>query len=924
MKGSAQRRAKINISGGVMRLIKMLDEKKGSTLEEPLKPLHGLKEENSIKLGMKEQVAITLADIAHDNADMQDVIIQAGGVPPLLAFIRMGSQLGQEHAARAIWHLAALTESQQDLVQCNAIPDLVQLLKTGSPKAQEMAAAGISDLALGAVQALQTEKSLAAALERERKRAEDAEKRRLAGERRRRPSVVQARMEGVTLIDSQESSRAASPAGAAGAPGSAAEGEEGAEAERLERMRSRADDHSDKPSRPESRASNAEGSRKASARSNEEEERSESPQGKKKGHNRLIAIAEAGGIMPLVTLLTTGTTQARENAAGALWHLALEESNQSAIAKCNGISPLVTILDDGTEQAHKHAADALARLAISNADNQAQIAKHCVALLSNPSTGAQQRSAQVLRDLAGVERDSPVVIVNAGAISPLVTLLTSGAPEVKEEAASALSTLSFNSPSTQLAIASGLVVLVGAGSAEAQEHVTQLLLRLAHDPDNCVAIAKAGAIQRLVVQLRGGGRTSVKGQELAAAVLSHLSALDECIKGIAAANGIRPLVMMLSSGTPPAQAYAAAVISNMARAGARNQKQIISEGGINPLVALLSKENRAKTKAEAAGALLCLAAGSPPTQKAVTEAGAIKPLVALLIEEDDHARKKAAGAIAALASGSPENQDAVEKNKGIGKFVGLLKPNMHDEVNAESAAALAVLAKDHPKNQDKVAAAGGIEPLVALLKGSGNVHSKEEAASALWSLSSQHYANQVAIADAEGIPSLVAVLGLGSVRAQDQAAGALASLALDNTKNELSIAELIVTFLDSDDKQASAKAARAISRLARAHPANQRSIAMAGGITLVVGKLDMEAGGVGIDCKALTGPAAIAALEAASVQKEMASAIWSMAINHPENQSEIAKTQGIPPLIELLEGHPEVHETRPVRYGRWPQTQRTR
>ena len=96
--------------------------------------------------------------------------------------------------------------------------------------------------------------------------------------------------------------------------------------------------------------------------------------------------------MPLVTLLTTGTTQARENAAGALWHLALEESNQSAIAKCNGISPLVTILDDGTEQAHKHAADALARLAISNADNQAQIAKHCVALLSNPSTGAQQRS----------------------------------------------------------------------------------------------------------------------------------------------------------------------------------------------------------------------------------------------------------------------------------------------------------------------------------------------------------------------------------------------------------------------------------------------------------------------------------------------------------------------------------------------------
>ena len=71
----------------------------------------------------------------------------------------------------------------------------------------------------------------------------------------------------------------------------------------------------------------------------------------------------------------------------------------------------------------------------------------------------------MLRDLAAENPGSPVVIVNAGAISLLVTLLTTGAAEVKEEAAGALSTLSFNSPSTQLAIASGLVVLVGTGSA---------------------------------------------------------------------------------------------------------------------------------------------------------------------------------------------------------------------------------------------------------------------------------------------------------------------------------------------------------------------------------------------------------------------------------------------------------------------------
>ena len=948
MKGSAERRARIHISGGISRLITMLEEK-GGHKEEQLKSL-GFKDDATFKVGTKEQAAITLADIAHDNHDMQDVIIHSGGVPPLLAFTRMGSQLGQEHAARAIWHLAALTESQGELVGCGAIPDLVQLLKTGSPKAQEMAAAGMSDLALGAVVEIQAQR---AAMQQRREKVKEPAALlapSAAGrpshddidenERVRRASVSIARRNSISLdgteisgdpvaaaaqaqaqaavLASADPLAAADPSSSsssspdkspdlspASARGKLAVG--GTEGPALHR-RAGIDSSSGGQTISQSAPLSVLAPAMAESLSGEPPSGGSSPSSPPvKQYNRLVAMMEAGGIMPLVALLTNGTIQARENAAGALWHLALEEINQATIAKANGIAPLVTILDDGTERAHKHAADALARLAIKNPDNQAQIAKHCVALLGNQSTGAQQRSAQVLRDLAAAEKDSPVVIVNAGAISPLVTLLTSGAPEVKEEASSALSTLSFNSPSTQLAIASGLVVLVGSGSAEAQEHVTQLLLRLAHDTDNCVAIAKAGAIARLVVQLRGGGRTSVKGQELAAAVLSHLSTLDDCIKGIAAANGIRPLVMMLTTGTPPAQAYAATVLANMARASRDNQKKITSEGGITPLVTLLSKENRIKAKAEAASALLCLSQGQPVTQKAVADAGAIKPLVALLNEEDDHARKKAAGAIASLAESSPENQDAVEKNKGLGKLVGLLKPTMNDEVSAEAAAALAVLARDHSKNQDKVAAANGIEPLVALLASkAAGTHAKEEAASALWSLSSKHYQNQEAIAEAGGIARLVAVLSLGSERAQEQAAGALASLALDNTKNELSIAKLLVSFLETEHQADSAKAARAISRLARAHASNQRSIAMAGGIKLLVGKLNMHEGGVGVDVKSLTGAAAVKAFEMATVQKEMASAIWSMGIDHGENQVAIAAADGIPPLISLLGGHPEV------------------
>ena len=423
IRGSAERRAKIHMSGGIRRLIAMLEGSPlsgGASKKADEKGL-GLKEDVVAKVGVKEQAAIALADIAqsyyfipgtkaapgtwfnnpqwYDNSEMQDAIIDADAVAPLLSLQRTGTILAQEHTARTLWHLAKTSDTHRAIIEANAIPELVQLLKTGSEKAQEMAAAGLSDLALGAVTT------------REKARAAD----KAAG---RKPT------------DTRSVSHDPTPGGGL-------------------------DDSSDKDDEDESAA------------------------------DCLVFIADAGGIMPVVALLSSGTTHGKEFAACCLWHLALDRANQSAIARCNGIQPLVLLLDDGTPIAHTHAADALARLAIANSDNQAQISKHCVALLGNESTGTQQRSARVLRDLAARNPGSPVVVVNAGAISPLVSCLSEGVPAVKEEAAGALSALSFNSPSTQLAIASGLVVLVGAGSPESMEHVTQLLLILAHDPINC-------------------------------------------------------------------------------------------------------------------------------------------------------------------------------------------------------------------------------------------------------------------------------------------------------------------------------------------------------------------------------------------------------------------------------------------------------
>ena len=464
------RRSLIKSAGGVRRLIQLLDPAKkddeGSgaggdqakrdgkgmwklvstvvaVVEDGLTSGGEVGQARIIDVGVQTAAAAALSDLAKGDEDMQDTIIQEGGVTPLLSLMRTGSPIAQEHAARAIWALSATTDNQDIIVANDAIPDLVGLIRDGSTAAQEVGAAVLSELAQGAV------------------KAKDAEKLDRAVKRRRN-SQSQARR--CRRAASSSPSRRAAPSAPSSEPpprrGRRCGGRRRLLLQPARRHRQRGRDH---------------------------------PAGD--AHRQRL---RDGG---------------KERAAGALWHLSMDSSNQQAIAKAGGIAPLVQLLDDGTEQATEWASEALKRLADSSNENQAQIAKKLVGLLSSQSETAHTRAANALWELASNNADSPTVIVNAGAISPLVTLLSSGASEAKDAAKAALQMLALNNPSNQLAIATGLVALLGQGSAEAQEHVTDLLLTLASDATNRVAISKAGAIPRLISQpAAGGGHTSTKAR----------------------------------------------------------------------------------------------------------------------------------------------------------------------------------------------------------------------------------------------------------------------------------------------------------------------------------------------------------------------------------------------------------------------------
>ena len=482
LKPGAQRRQRIRDSGGITQLVVMLmmpkvpgvAQRMGELVnkvlglenggnDEERSPKIGPKSIGTVVIGAAEQAAATISDIAHGDLAMQQAVIAERGVPPLLLLMRNGSSEAQEHACRAVWHLCEDIDSQGAVVDCGAIAELVMLSRVGDAMAQELAAAVISDLAKGAI------------AERER----DMQKHgRLFAIKEMRP-MFQRWREHTTFRGDDRLGEGE------GQDGGGMDGRQGETFGQQQQEQHGGDGEKNLAASEDEGGGGDVGGNDAPAGAPDAATTATTAAAAAEGpKDRLSAIAEAGGIVPLVGLVTTGNPMSKERAASALWHLSVDPMNQVAVAKAGGIPPLVQLLDDGTDQAHQHAADALDRLANENDPNQLQMAKQLVGLVSKgKSPGSQRRAAHTLWELALNHPGAAGRVVNAGAISPLVTLLGVGTLDAKEEAAGALTCLAEHDPNTMVAIASGLVALLGTGTAEAQEHVTQLLIHFSKNDE---------------------------------------------------------------------------------------------------------------------------------------------------------------------------------------------------------------------------------------------------------------------------------------------------------------------------------------------------------------------------------------------------------------------------------------------------------
>ncbi|KAK8706650.1 hypothetical protein V6N13_050205 [Hibiscus sabdariffa] len=95
----------------------------------------------------RSDASASLVSLARDNDRYGKLIIEEGGVPPLLKLAKEGNPEGQENAARAIGLLGRDAESVEQIVNAGVCAVFAKILKEGQMKVQCVVAWAVSELA---------------------------------------------------------------------------------------------------------------------------------------------------------------------------------------------------------------------------------------------------------------------------------------------------------------------------------------------------------------------------------------------------------------------------------------------------------------------------------------------------------------------------------------------------------------------------------------------------------------------------------------------------------------------------------------------------------------------------------------------------------------------------------------------------------
>ncbi|CAN1274482.1 U-box domain-containing protein 4 [Linum perenne] len=273
------------------------------------------------------------------------------------------------------------------------------------------------------------------------------------------------------------------------------------------------------------------------------------------------------------------------------------------------------------------------------ADNSDDLMLQLVSSLESCSIDEQKQAAMEIRLLAKNKPENRLKIAKAGAIRPLISLVSSTDSQLQEYGVTALLNLSLCDENKEALASSGaikpLIRALKSGTATAKENAACALLRLSQVEENKVAIGRSGAIPPLVSLLETGG---IRGKKDASTALYSLCSVKENKMRAVQAGIMKPLVELMAdfgSNMVDKAAYVLSVLVSVPEA----RSSLVEEAGIPVLVEIVEVGSQ-RQKEIAVSILLQLCEDNLVYRAMVAREGAIPPLVALSQSGTNRAKQK--------------------------------------------------------------------------------------------------------------------------------------------------------------------------------------------------------------------------------------------------------------------------------------------
>ncbi|KAK3264392.1 hypothetical protein CYMTET_26865 [Cymbomonas tetramitiformis] len=347
----------------------------------------------------------------------------------------------------------------------------------------------------------------------------------------------------------------------------------------------------------------------------------------------------------LVAHLRTDVAETKEHAAAALLRLAKGTPNKSVFHRGGAILPLASLLLTGSERGQVIAAAILAEVAL-DADSQLVLCNSgavgvLVAMLKSGTKAAKGRAAEILL-LLSTREENHAVLRTEGVPRVLVDTVNSTSLEEDDRLARAATVavvhLASQSQSLQSLDEAGgtplLLQLLQEKEGEEPEAASLTLAlwrRIQLGGPTMQALVDNGVVATLVHVARVGSQVA---QESAVGALSSLTEMfhNPCCQLIRKSRGLPELVNALKRGTRAAKGYAAQTLEQLAE-DPEGPSEILQAVGILPLLALLKAPEVAYTPLAIQGSVMAIMhrlVGHRPSRETLRKVGAVTILATWL------------------------------------------------------------------------------------------------------------------------------------------------------------------------------------------------------------------------------------------------------------------------------------------------------